>query len=859
MTVQEKAINPLLKWQLWIVPLGISLLLMTIAQHTFLAFQTLIELFAVIISFIIFTLAWSTKEHVKNNFLIFLACGYLWIGYLDLIHILAYNAVDVEIAGELSVQFWLAARYLEALLLFAAPFVATRKQNGYLLVGVFGVLAFVLSALILFGKFPTSFIEGQGVTSFKVYSKYLINIILGVALALNSRLYAGRGISAREKKFIVASISMTLCAELAFTFYVDIYGVANLLGHIFKLFSFWLIFDVVIVSNLKIPYAVLRKNEESFKQLFYNSEVSIWNEDFSKVLDTLNKLRHEGVSDLGQYLKKNENMAWELAAMVKVIQVNKATLKLFGAKNRGEFFDRINETFGAKTIDIFIKGIHAIWENKKAFRSEAMYRTLDGKEIDCIISFHIPETEEGFQSIPVTLVDITHRKQNEARIWRQGNFDSLTGLVNRNLFSDRLSHALDCAERIQSRVALLYIDLDDFKYVNDSLGHLVGDKLLQETSQRLVSHMRKSDTVARLGGDEFAILLPENNSTYDIETVVNKILINLAQPYHLEGRDSFVSASIGITIFPDDGDNAVTLMRKADSAMYRAKKKGRNNFQFFTSEIDDEAMHRKELEEALYTALRDGEFFLNYQPIIDMETGCVNSAEALIRWNHPEKGIQSPMEFIPLAEEIGLIVSIGKWVLREACRDAMTWAITEINPPRVAVNLSSRQFQGQNMPELVTWALQETGLPAERLILEITESLFLADNDTILNQLLEIRNLGVELSIDDFGTGYSSLSYLKKFPVTTLKIDRSFIMNLPAASEDVALINAILSMAKSLSLNVIAEGVETEAQDEFMKSTNCQYLQGYLYSKPLANTDFLDYLRKHANSERVLQMIRESA
>lgn len=859
MTAQEKIINPLMKWQLWIVPLGISILLMTIAQHTFLVFQTLIELFAVIISFIIFTLAWSTKEHCKNNFLIFLACGYLWIGSLDLIHILAYKEVDVEITGDLSVQFWLAARYLEAFLLFAAPFAATRKQNGYLLVSVFGALAVGLSALILLEKFPTSFIEGQGVTSFKVYSEYLINIILGLALALVSRLYAGRGISAREKKLIVASISLTLCAEFAYTFYVDIYGVANLLGHLFKLFSFWLIFDVVLDSNLKIPYAILRKNEERFKQLFDNSEVSIWNEDFSKVLDTLDRLRHEGVSDLGQYLKKNKDKAWELAAMVKVLQVNEATLKLFGAKNRGEFFDRINETFAANTIDIFINGIHAIWEKKKAFRSEAIYRTLDGKEIDCIISFQIPETKEGFQSIPVTLVDITHRKQNEARIWRQGNFDSLTGLVNRNLFSDRLSHALDCAERSQTRVALLYIDLDGFKHVNDTLGHLVGDKLLQEASQRLLKHMRKSDTVARLGGDEFAVLLPENNSPYDIEAAVNKILINLAQPYHLEGRDSFVSASIGITIYPDDGNNAVTLMRKADSAMYRAKKKGRNNFQFFTSEIDDEVMRRKELEEALHSALKNGEFFINYQPVINIENGDVNCAEALLRWKHPEKGIVSPMEFISLAEEIGLIVPIGEWVLREACRDAMTWAITEKKPPCVAVNVSSRQFQRQNVPELVKSALQETGLPAERLTLEITESLLLANDETTLKQLQEIRNSGVQLSIDDFGTGYSSLSYLKKFPVTTLKIDRSFIMNLPTASEDVALVNAILSMAKSLSLNVVAEGVETEAQNKFMKSTNCQYLQGYLHSKPLVNTDFLDYLRKHTNSEGMQQMVRESA
>ena len=309
----------------------------------------------------------------------------------------------------------------------------------------------------------------------------------------------------------------------------------------------------------------------------------------------------------------------------------------------------------------------------------------------------------------------------------------------------------------------------------------------------------------------------------------------------------------------DDGNNSVTLLRNADSAMYRAKAKGRNNFQFFTPEIEAEAMRRKALEEALYIALENKDFFVHYQPVIDSETGNVDSVEALIRWQHSEKGVVSPLEFIPLAEEIGLIVPIGEWVLREACRDAMTWPITDNKPLRVAVNLSSRQFQARNIPDLVKSALLETGLPAERLTLEITESLLIADNDTTRNQLLEIRSLGVLLSIDDFGTGYSSLSYLKKFPVTTLKIDRSFIMNLPTASEDVALVNAILSMAESLGLNVIAEGVETEAQEAFMKSTNCQYIQGYLYSKPLANTDFIDYLKKHSHRESVLQMVRESA
>jgi diguanylate cyclase (GGDEF)-like protein len=858
LTDPEKLINPLMQWRLWTIPTAIALLLIIVAQYSFLAFHTFIELFTIIISFVMFTLAWSTREFTKNNFMVFLACGYLWIGYLDLMHTLVFKGmtVFVEGSGNLTVQFWIAARYMEALLLFAAPFVAMKKQNGYLLIGIFGALAVALSALILSGNFPTGFIEGQGITHFKVYSEYLIVFIL--ASALISLLYIKDGICARERKLLIASIAMTICAELLFTYYINIHSISNLLGHIFKLFSFWLIFNAIIVSNLKTPYAALRKSEENFKRLFDNSEVSIWNEDFSKVFYTLNKLRQEGVTDLEQYLLNNQQLAWELAGMVKVLEVNEVTLRLFAAKSREDFFGRISETFGENAIDVFTKGLHAIWGKKTVFRSEAIYNTLDGNEINCIISFQIPQTTEGFQSVPVTLVDITHRKQNEARIWHQGNFDALTGLVNRNLFYDRFPHALDIAQRKRTRVALLYLDLDGFKHVNDTLGHLVGDKLLQEASQRLISQMRKSDTVARLGGDEFAILLPENNSTYDIEVIANKILKNLAQPYHFEGRDSFVSASIGITIFPDDGNNTVNLMRKADSAMYRAKKKGRNQFQFFVQEMDDEAMRRKELEEALHIALDNGDFHLNYQPVINTETGCVDSAEALIRWQHTEKGMVPPGEFIPLAEEIGLIVPIGEWVLREACREAMTWSIVHKKPPSVAVNLSSRQFQSQNIPELVKVVLLESGLPAERLILEITESLLFSDNDRTLNQLQAIRRLGVQLSIDDFGTGYSSLSYLKKFPVSYLKIDHSFIMNLPTISEDVALVNAILSMAQSLDLSVVAEGVETPAQAAFMLSTNCQYLQGYLYSKPLTNVDFIDYLRRYSNAESVLKVVAKN-
>jgi len=616
-------------------------------------------------------------------------------------------------------------------------------------------------------------------------------------------------------------------------------------GHIFKLFSFWLIYNSIVVSNLQKPYAVLNESRERFKELFENSEISIWNEDFTAIYDALEKIRKNGVEELESYLFANKDEAWRLAGLVKVRDINEATVSLFSAKSKQDFQENINNTFGAGSIDVFIRELCAIWNKDDKFREEAKYLSFDGRNIDAIISFQIPKTKEGFSSIPVSIIDITKRKRDEIRIWQQANFDSLTGLANRNLFSERLSDAIVASENNKSRLALLFIDLDRFKYVNDTLGHSIGDHLLQEASDRIVQYVRNSDTVARLGGDEFAVLLAENNGDKEIQTVVVNILESLSRPYYLKGNDAFISASIGVTVYPDDGGTAETLLRKADSAMYLAKERGRNNFQFFRQEMDVGAQRRRELEKALRKAMENNEFSLHYQPIIDVETGGVASAEALIRWKHPRKGFVSPVEFIPLAEEIGLILPIGEWVLRQACKDAAAWADVLDNPPRIAVNLSSVQFQREDIPALVKRVLDETTLLASRLTLEITEGLLLSDDDLTLGQLKDIRAIGVDLSIDDFGTGYSSLSYLSKFPVTTLKIDRSFIMNLPGNMEEAGLVKAILLMAQSLNLKVVAEGVETQEQSAFLRERNCQYIQGYLYSKPLPESEFVEFLKNN--------------
>ncbi len=438
--------------------------------------------------------------------------------------------------------------------------------------------------------------------------------------------------------------------------------------------------------------------------------------------------------------------------------------------------------------------------------------------------------------------DISKRKQNESLIQHQANFDALTGLANRNLFHDRFCGALEMAEKNNTHVAILFIDIDRFKYVNDTLGHSTGDKLLQEVANRLTNNLPRPRTVARFGGDEFVVVLPNESNLHSIEDTVVKTLKELERPHQINGDQIFSSVSIGVSVYPFDGKDTETLLRKADNAMYKAKGKGRNNFQFFTMEMDIEAQRRQELERKLHSAIEKKQLFLTYQPIIDPITATIVSAEALIRWQHPKDGLISPDQFIPLAEEVGLIVPIGEWVLREACQEAMRWESISGKLPGVSVNLSSVQFQKQDIPSLVKAILIETQLPPERLTLEITESLLVTDDNDTLRQLQEIRALGVSLSIDDFGTGYSSLSYLKKFPVSTLKIDRSFIMGLPHNPEDEALVCAILAMASSLNLAVVAEGVETQDQANFLKQKGCQYLQGYYFSKPLCKKDFVAYL-----------------
>jgi diguanylate cyclase (GGDEF)-like protein/PAS domain S-box-containing protein len=524
-----------------------------------------------------------------------------------------------------------------------------------------------------------------------------------------------------------------------------------------------------------------------------------------------------------------------------VTRWNKAAEKIFGytsseAMGRHPVGFILRVALEKEVSDVFT----ALQEDTGGWHSSNDNITKDGKEINCEwYNTALFDNAGNIVGVASLCEDVTARRQSEQMIWKQAHYDSLTGLANRQMVHDQLEREIKIAQRSNTSIAFLFLDLDDFKDINDTLGHHVGDTLLIEAAKRLRNSTRKVDTIARLGGDEFVIIMGGLESSYQPDITASNLLKQMAEPFELGHETAFISASIGITIYPQDASNPIEVLRNADQAMYAAKLNGGNGFRYFTPIMQQNALSRMSIINDLRSALPKNQFRLHYQPIVNLMDNSIYKAEALIRWQHPERGLVSPIEFIPIAEETKLIVDIGDWVFRQASHQSAQWRGTLHPNFQVSINTSPLQYKSEAF-SAKAWLeyLQLLDIPGDAIAIEITEGTLMESGSSIDRTLLAFRDANIQVSLDDFGTGYSSLSMLKKLDIDYLKIDKLFVDNLALSSDDLALCEAIIVMAHKLGLKVVAEGIETEQQRELLLAAGCDYGQGYLFAKPLTALEF---------------------
>jgi diguanylate cyclase (GGDEF)-like protein/PAS domain S-box-containing protein len=582
------------------------------------------------------------------------------------------------------------------------------------------------------------------------------------------------------------------------------------------------LYDISVVEDIsarKQAEDALRESEERFRSLTALSSDTFWEQD--------------------------EQYRFTSVSGVDTGKITQTRVDLILGKKRWE------QDFANMSADDWAKHI-AILDARQPFRDLELSRADEsGKTVWIAISGEpVFDSSGAFKGYRGVGKEISERKTDEEHIQFLANHDALTSLPNRAMFSDVLNLAIQNGHRYKRSFAVLFIDLDRFKIINDTMGHDAGDKLLKEMGVRLSETVRSSDVVARLGGDEFVVLVQEVSEAKQVDAVARKILSALVEPMAMQGQECRVTASIGICMFPADAQDEKALMKNADMAMYRAKEDGKNTYKFYSEETNVHTFERMALETSLRRGLERNEFFLHYQAKLDLHTKQITGVEALVRWQHPDLGVVPPMQFIPLAEETGLILPIGKWVLNTACAQNVAWQREGLPPLCIAVNLSARQFADEDLVKDIADALKESGMKAELLELELTESMVMQNADRAGKVLAEIKKLGVRLAIDDFGVGYSSLTHLKRFPIDTLKVDRSFIRDLPQNPEDRAICEAIIAMGKSLNLTVIAEGVETLEQQTFLHDHACDETQGFFFSKPISSDQFAELLRQRIQSSK---------
>jgi diguanylate cyclase (GGDEF)-like protein/PAS domain S-box-containing protein len=656
----------------------------------------------------------------------------------------------------------------------------------------------------------------------------LLAVPLLIAATWKSTDESGSDASPRSQRVVVNQVFPLVYPLISFLILISLHRAYPVLSLVvFALAFMTLAARVVVIQHrqgqsneqLKLQSAILQNNENKYRALFEESADANWLMDEKCFL-----------------------------------ACNSAALQMFGYSNVAEMkhladISPPNQPDGRSSQTVAEEKIAAAFLNGKE-RFEWLHQRKDGNVFPaevCLTAL----TLSGRPTLLATFRDITERKVAQERVQYLAYYDALTGLPNRTLLLDRLAKALAAARRQSNKLALLFLDLDRFKDINDSLGHTVGDLFLQEVAGRLKRWGREQDTVARLGGDEFLIMLTSVKDIPDAAVAAERLMDAMTADFVVQGHPLGIGCSIGISIFPEHGTDAETLIKNSDAAMYSAKESGRSNFRFFTDDMNAQAVERLTLESSLRLALGKKELFLMYQPQMDIATGRITGLEALLRWQHPELGLVPLDKFIRIAENCGLILPIGEWVMRTACSQARKWQDEGLPAVTVAVNVSAVQFRQEGFCGLVRKVLQETGLSPQYLELELTESLLLANADLMLPVIRELKAIGLTLAIDDFGTGYSNFTSLRQFGVSKLKIDRSFIRDVAVKPDDAAITTAIISMAKSLNLKVIAEGVEDEAQISFLREHQCDEIQGYYFSKPLKVVDVAEKLRGNSPKPQV--------
>lgn len=912
----------------------------------YLLLHSVMEMFSVVVSMMVFSVCWNSHANKTPDSLALLAGIFFAVGCLDFSHTFSYVGMPDFISSndsEKHLTFWLSARTLAAVGLLVVAWRSWDKvihtpTKYWTLAGLCALTALIIWTVIYHQDWlPHWFIPGQGLTLLKKQVEYGVVCVHLLTLVVLWRKLRTR--QPFDPGLLFAAVGVLAMSEVFFTMYTTMTGAYNVLGHIYKVIAYYLIYRSVVVQTIDRPYRELASAQENLELAVSASNTGLWDmapstgqsymspvlkaqlgyqdeeldnqyatwlsllhpddreQAVRRIEDCLSDKRDGTYESEFRLRHKDGSYRWILSRGKRQTDARTQVVRLVGSHTditerkretsrfqhaveaspnamimvdeRGTIVlanSRADRMFGYEPQSLVGGGLDMLVpESLRSTHQQLRHRFMraptdramgegrvlfarhrDGHEFRVEIGLTPIEEQDG-RYVLASVVDITDQIEAQQRIEKLINYDTLTGLPNRQLLKDRVDHALSAAMRSGNRMAVLFIDIDNFKYINDTLGHQLGDLLLVEIATRLSALVKEADTVARIGGDEFVIVLTEGGEDA-VAREASRIVASISSRYDIGDQELVVTPSIGISMYPDDGVDFETLLQHADTAMYRVKEEGRNDFRFFAKEMQLRTMRLLQLENAMHQALESQQFQLVYQPQFGREGRRPVGVEALLRWHHPKLGTISPAEFIPLAESNGLIIPIGTWVLRTAVAQMKAWLDAGLPPMVMAVNLSAAQFRHANLPALVTQILEDAELPPEYLELELTESVAMQDPMKVIRVMDDLHQRGVRMSIDDFGTGYSSLSYLKKFRVYKLKIDQSFVRDIATDADDRAIVTAIIQLARSLGFITIAEGVETQAQCDFLLAQGCDEFQGYLFSKPVPPEQVVSLIAQSASA-----------